>query len=561
MGFDYDVLIIGSGFGGSVTALRAAEKGYKVGILEAGKQYTAKDFAKTSWDLRKYLYAPGLGCRGIQRITPLKDVFILSGAGVGGGSLVYSNTLYEPMDPFFNDKIWAHVTDWKSELAPFYKKARAMLGVDKVPKLTPADKIMLELAKRLGVEDTFKPTDVGVFFGEPGKAVNDPFFDGAGPERSGCVGCGGCMVGCRHNAKNSLDKNYLYFAQKLGAKIHPETKAIDVIPLDSGGYAVVTQRPGAWVNKRKKVFTAEKVVFSAGVLGTLKLLFKLKETGRLPKISDKLGDTVRTNSEAIVGATADEVPAEDLTKGVAISSSIYPDEVTHIEPCRYSKGSNSISLLTTMMVDGGEGESRRKKFLKQVIANPKEFIMSFSKKRWSERSVILLVMQTKDNSMRIIRKRGYLTSTRGHGEPNPSYLPVANNSARVVADIIKGKAWGSWGEALFDAPTTAHIIGGACIGNSPEEGVVDPFHRIFGYEGLCVADGSVIGANLGVNPSLTITTMSERAMSFWPNKNETDLRPKLGTPYQKIAPVQPINPAVAESVIESIPIKLAAKQH
>jgi cholesterol oxidase len=559
MEFDFDVIVIGSGFGGSVSALRASEKGYKVAVLESGKHYRAEDFAKNSWDIKKYLFAPGIGCRGIQRITMLKDIFILSGAGVGGGSLVYANTLYEPLEAFYKDKQWVNITDWKSELSPFYRKAKAMLGVNKVPKITPADEVMIELAKKLNVEDSFKPTDVGVFFGEPGKSVPDPFFDGAGPARSGCVGCGGCMVGCRHNAKNSLDKNYLYFAQKLGAKIFAETKAVDLIPLNNGGYAVITEKPGAWINKNKRVITAEKVVFSAGVLGTLNLLFKLKEKGRLPNLSNRLGHVVRTNSEAIVGATAEEIPAQDLTNGVAITSSIYPDSQTHIEPCRYSKGSNSISVLTTMMVDGGAGISRRKKFISQIVQKPKVFLKSLSKKNWSERSVILLVMQTKDNSLNILKKRKRLTTVAGHGEANPTYLPIANDSARIVADIIGGEPWGSWGEALFNAPTTAHIIGGACIGNSPDQGVVDPYQRVFNYEGLYIADGSVIGANLGVNPSLTITAMSERAMSFWPNKGMKDLRSMLGKTYKPIAEIKPISPAVSDSTLDTIPLKLSRK--
>ncbi len=536
--FDYDVLVVGSGFGGSVTALRASEKGYRVGVIESGRRFGPDDFAKTSWNLRKYMFMPALGLRGIQRLNILKDVVILSGAGVGGGSLVYSNTLYEPRDPFYVDPQWGDITEWKQELAPHYKMAKKMLGVAKVPYDTPADEVMRKLAKELKVEDTFKYTDVGIFFGEPGKKVADPFFGGFGPERSGCVQCGGCMVGCRHGAKNTLDKNYLYLAEKFGAKIYPETKAVDLWALPGGGYAVKTIRPGSWFFNREKTLTAEQVVFSAGVLGTMRLLMKLKDEKRLPNLSDRLGDVVRTNSEAIVGATARKVPDFDLTKGASITSSIFPDENTHIEPCRYPKGSNTMGLLSTMMVDGGGKIPRQVKFLLRVITHPREFIASLSVRRWSERAVILLVMQSIDNSMKLVRKRGFLTTRRG-SKPAPTYLPIANKASRIVAKELDGDAWGSWGEALLDIPTTAHIIGGACIGKSADEGVIDPYHRIYGHPGLYVADGSAISANLGVNPSLTITALTERAMSFWPNKGEADPRPPLGEKYVKIEAVRP----------------------
>lgn len=546
--FDFDVLVVGSGFGGSVTALRATEKGYRVGVLEAGRRFDTSTLPTSSWQLRKFLWAPAFGMRGIQRITPLKDVAVLSGAGVGGGSLVYANTLYEPLDPFYTDPQWGHITDWREELAPYYDQAKRMLGVNEVPKDTPPDEYMLELAKRLGVADTYHRTPVGVFFGEPGERVADPYFGGEGPDKVGCTHCGACMVGCRVGAKNTLDRNYLYLAEKNGAVVHPDRQVVDLEPLTGGGWRVTTEKPGAWKRKKTKVFTAERVVLSAGVLGTLKLLLKLRDTGRLPELSDRLGDVVRTNSEAIVGASATK-PDPELSRGVAITSSIHPDATTHIEPVRYPPKSNAMGLLTTVLVDGGGKVPRQLRFLGKVVAHPVVFLRSLSVRRWSERSIILLVMQSRDNSISIRRqaKLGNLVSRPGHGESNPSYIPVANDSARAVADMLDGEPWGAWNETLLDAPTTAHILGGCTIGDSAATGVIDPYQRIYGYEGLSVADGSAVSANLGVNPSLTITAMTERAMSYWPNKGDADLRPPVGEDYQRVDPVFPRSPAVPDS--------------
>lgn len=545
MRFDHDVLIVGSGFGGSVTALRAVEKGYSVGVIEAGRRYDTSTLPTSSWQLRRFLWAPGLGMRGIQRITPLKDIAVLSGAGVGGGSLVYANTLYEPLAPFYTDPQWGHITDWRSELAPFYDQAKRMLGVNEVPADTPSDRYMHDLADRLGVGDTYHRTPVGVWFGAAGKRVPDPYFGGEGPDKVGCTHCGGCMVGCRVGAKNTLDRNYLYLAEKKGAVVHPDRKVVDLEPLTGGGWKVTTERPGAWVRKRRKTFTAERVVLSAGVLGTVKLLLKLRDEGRLPGLSERLGDVVRTNSEAIVGASA-KVARPELTRGVAITSSIHPDETTHIEPVRYPPGSNSMGLLTTVLVDGGGRIPRQVRFVGQIVRHPVKFGRSLSVRRWSEKSIILLVMQSRDNSIALRRhaKLGTLVTRPGHGEPNPTYIPVANDAAREVAGMLDGEPWGAWNETLLDAPTTAHILGGCVIGDSPEKGVIDPYQRVYGYEGLSVADGSAVSANLGVNPSLTITAMTERAMAAWPNKGETDSRPPVGDPYVKVDPVVPRSPAV-----------------
>lgn len=545
MRFDYDVLVVGSGFGGSVSALRATEKGYRVGVIEAGRRFDTSTLPSSSWQLRRFLWAPRLGLRGIQRITPLKDIAILSGAGVGGGSLVYANTLYEPLDPFYLDPQWGHITDWRSELAPFYDQARRMLGVTETPEDTPADAYMHELADRMGVADTYSRTPVGVWFGKPGERVEDPYFGGEGPDRVGCTHCGSCMVGCRVGAKNTLDQNYLYLAEKHGAEVRPDTQVTDLEPLDGGGWRVTTERSGAWVRKRRRTVTAERVVLSAGVLGTVKLLLRLRDEGRLPHLSDRLGDVVRTNSEAIVGASA-RTARPELTEGVAITSSIHPDATTHIEPCRYPPGSNAMGLLTTVLVDGGGKVPRQLRFLQKILRHPGAFFRSLSVRRWSERSMILLVMQSRDNSIALRRhpKLGNLVTRPGHGAPNPTYLPVANDAAREVAEMLDGDAWGAWNETLLDAPTTAHILGGAPIGDTAETGVIDAYQRVYGYEGLSIADGSAVSANLGVNPSLSITAMTERAMSLWPNKGAPDPRPPVGSPYERIDPVAPVAPVV-----------------
>ena len=544
-GYDYDVVVVGSGFGGSVTALRATEKGYRVAVLEAGRRFDTNTLPRSSWQLRKFLWAPRLGLRGIQRITPLKDIAVLSGAGVGGGSLVYANTLYEPLAPFYTDPQWGHITDWRDELAPHYDQARRMLGVNEVPEDTPADAYIRRLADEMGVADTYHRTPVGVWFGEPGERVADPYFGGEGPDKVGCTHCGSCMVGCKVGAKNTLDRNYLYLAEKNGAVVHPDTQVTDLEPLTGGGWRISTDRPGAVVRHRPRTFTAERVVLSAGVLGTVKLLLRLRDEGRLPALSDRLGEVVRTNSEAIVGASA-RVAMPELTKGVAITSSIHPDAQTHIEPVRYPPRSNAMGLLTTVLVDGGGRVPRQARFAAKVVRHPVAFARSLSVRRWSERSIILLVMQSRNNSISLRRNQrlDLLMSGPGHGEPNPTYLPVANEAARRTAAMLDGDPWGAWNETILDAPTTAHILGGCVIGDSPDSGVIDPYQRVYGYEGLSIADGSAISANLGVNPSLTITAMTERAMSLWPNKGADDQRPPVGEGYRRIPAVAPAAPAV-----------------
>jgi cholesterol oxidase len=561
MAFDTDVAIVGSGFGGSVSALRLTEKGYRVTVLEAGKRWTPETLPTTNWDVRRYLWAPRLGLRGFQRLTLMRDVFVLSGAAVGGGSVVYANTLYEPLDGYWRDPRWPEGNDWREEYAPYYDQAKRMLGVTTVPFTTPADRVLKGVAEDLGVADTYHPTEVGVWFGKPGERVTDPFFGGLGPDRVGCIRCGECMIGCKHEAKNSLDHNYLHLAEQGGAQVLAERQVVDLVALPGGGWRVVHERPGAWFRKDRRSLTAEQVVLAGGALGTQQLLFELRERGRLPGLSPALGTMVRTNSEAIVGATARRIPADmtdrtagsagaaGYSAGVAITSSIHPDEHTHIEPVRYGKGSNAMALTATLMVDGGR-IPRSLRFLLTILRHPVEFVRSLSARRWSERTVILLVMQTLDNSLRVISKRGLfgrrLTTRQGHGEPNPTWIPVANEAARRTAERIGGTPMGSIFEATLNTPTTAHFIGGCPMGEDPATSVVDPYHRVHGEPGLHVCDGSTITANLGVNPSLSITAMTERAVAVWPNRGEVDRRPPLGTPYRPIAPVRPRAPLVPD---------------
>ena len=571
MGPDYDVLVIGSGFGGSVSALRLTEKGYRVGVLEAGRRFEDEDMAKTSWNLRKFLWMPRLGMYGVQRIHLLRNCMILAGAGVGGGSLNYANTLYVPPEQFFADKQWSHITDWRSELMPHYDQAKLMLGVVTNPTFTDADRILKEVADDMGVGDTFVQTPVGVFFGPdgqktPGKTVPDPYFGGAGPARTGCIECGSCMTGCRYGAKNTLLKNYLGLAESAGADVIPMTTVTSFDERPDGSWNVHTVRTGRWLRKKKHTYVASQVILAAGTWGTQQLLHKMRDTGRLPELSDKLGVLTRTNSESIVGAGRLRVRDDlDLTHGVAITSSIHPTDDTHIEPCRYGKGSNAMGLLQTLMTDGllpdGTGVPRWKQLVQSARADPRGTLRLLYPARWSERTMIALVMQHLDNSITTYTKRSRfgirrMVSKQGHGEPNPTWIPAGNEVTRRIAKKIDGVAGGTWGE-LFNIPLTAHFLGGAPIGDTVEHGVIDPYHRVHNYPTLSVVDGAAISANMGVNPSLSITAQAERAASLWPNKGQADLRPAPGEAYRRLDPIEPEHPVVpadAPAALRRLPI-------
>mgnify|MGYP003325141593 CR=1 FL=1 len=560
----YDVLIIGSGFGGSVSALRLTEKGYRVGVLEAGRRFNDEDFAVTSWRVKDFLFAPALGLYGIQRIHLLPDAVVLCGAGVGGGSLVYANTLYVPPTEFFQDPQWAGITDWERELAPYYDQASRMLGVEDVPRRSPLDETFAEVAEDMGVGDTFRLTPVGVFFGAPaGVTVPDPYFGGVGPDRAGCRECGECMTGCRHNAKNTLPKNYLGLAEKAGAVVHPLTTVTSVSERAGGGFVVETVRTGP-LTRPATTYTADQVIVAAGTFNTQKLLHEMRDTGRLPRLSSRLGYQSRTNSESIVGAISRRKDT-DFTKGVAITSSFFPNERTHIESVRYGKGSNLMGLLGTVLTDGKDGVSRWKIWLKTLAANPSDAVRSLSVRHWSERGAVALVMQSVENSVTVsgaksLLGRFKLTSRQGEGTPNPTWIPEGNEAARRIAEKIDGFPMGQLGD-LIDAPMTAHFVGGCCIGSDSGHGVIDAYHRVFGYDGLHIVDGSAVSANLGVNPSLTITAQAERAMAFWPNKGEVDPRPRVGTAYQVIEPIAPAAPVVPVSAPAALRLPIVEITH
>ncbi|WP_405907044.1 GMC family oxidoreductase [Streptomyces sp. NBC_00828] len=566
-GYDYDVIVVGSGFGGSVTALRLTEKGYRVGVLEAGRRFTRGSLPKNSWDLKNYLWAPRLGMYGIQRIHLLGNVMVLAGAGVGGGSLNYANTLYVPPKAFFEDPQWKEITDWEGELKPYYDQARRMLGVRLNPTMTPSDVHLKAAAQRMGVGDTFHMAPVGVFFGDgedadgtakarPGGEVEDPYFGGAGPARKACTECGECMTGCRHGAKNTLNENYLHLAEKAGAVVHPMTTVVSVTDDSQGGYAVATLPTDEKRKGEGRILKARRVVIAAGTYGTQTLLHRMKSGGQLPYISSRLGELTRTNSEALVGAQTDNrryrkahgTPKVDFTQGVAITSSIHPDENTHIEPVRYGKGSNSMGGLSILQVPYAEGSSLLLGWLANAAKHPLLVLRSLSNRHWSERTIIGLVMQSVDNSLTTYLKskgvgKGLLTARQGHGAPNPRQIKAASEGASAIAAEINGFAGSNVGE-LMGTPLTAHFLGGCPIGDSPASGVIDPYHRLYGHPGISVVDGAAVSANLGVNPSLTITAQAERAMSYWPNKGEADPRPAQGAAYERLQPVAPQSPAV-----------------
>ena len=523
--FDYDWIVIGSGFGGSVSALRLAEKGYRVAVLECGRRFRDEDFARTTWDLSRYYWAPRLGLKGVLRLTPFNDIFIASGCGVGGGSLGYANTLYRAREAFFVDPQWAALEKWSQVLAPHYDTAERMLGVTHVDFQTDGDRVLHELAAHFGAEDTYSHTRVGVYFGEAGVTVPDPYFGGEGPERTGCIRCGSCMVGCREGAKNTLMKNYLYFAERRGVVIRPERTVTDIRPLGVGdgseGYAIESLPSGAWLRRDVQRLTARGVVVAAGPLGTNRLLANCKASGSLGRLSDRLGHLVRTNSESILAVTLPD-DRMDFTRSVAISSSIYPDPDTHIEFVTYGRGADSMSFLFTLMTGKGTRLTRPLQMLGLALRHPRRLLRSLSPFRWSRRTVILLVMQSLDNAIRFEAKRKRtgsgvrLVTKQDPEKPNPTFIPIANAAAEWIAERYGGTAQAMATESLLNIPSTAHLLGGAVIGKDAQSGVVDWRNRAFGYENLLVCDGSAVPANPGVNPSLTITAMTEHAMSHVP---------------------------------------------
>ncbi len=522
--FDTDFAVVGSGFGGSVSALRLAEKGWRVVVLEKGTRFSPEDFPKTNWNLPKYFWLPGLGFRGLFKMTFLKHVTALSGVGVGGGSLVYANTLPVPGDSFFTAPSWASLADWKRELAAHYVTAKRMLGTTRVPFTSPPDDVLRDVGRDLGLVDKWHSTDVAVFFGEPGVTVPDPYFGGEGPERTGCHSCGGCMIGCRHGAKNTLDKNYLWFAEKKGVRIESDAEVTWVKPLESGGYELTIRRgrePFPFLRK-KTTMTARNVVFAGGVIGTVELLLKLKESPEgLPKISDRIGDFVRTNSEVLMGVVSEK--NEDLSKGIAIGSILETDEHSHLEPVRYPAGSGFFRLLAMPHAPGDTVLERLSNALSLLVRHPGKTLKAWLTPDWAKHTMILLYMRTVDGTLRMTLGRGLrngfrhaLATAPGSGTPAKAWVPEATELARRVEEKLGGFTQSLLTETLLGIPTTAHILGGCCMGETPAGGVIDAQNRVFGYDGLWVVDGSAISANPGVNPSLTITALAERAMTFVP---------------------------------------------
>ncbi len=539
----FDYVIVGSGFGGSVSALRLTEKGYRVLVLERGKRFRDQDFARSTWNVFKYVWFPVLRCFGILQISPFRDVFVLHGSGVGGGSLGYANVLMEPGDKLFEAPAWSHLADWKTILKPHYATARRMLGVNPNPCLWPADSVMQDIAAELNMQGTFRPANVGTFFGDAGKTVPDPFFGGEGPDRTGCIHCGGCMVGCRYGAKNTLVKNYLYLAEKWGAQVWPETEVRDVRPLppaqpDGARYEVIYRSATAWLNKPYRVVRTRNVIFSAGALGTLRLLFRCREvTQSLPHISQQLGNMVRTNSEALLGSTAREVKT-NYSEGIAITSIFHADEVTTVEPVRYPAGSSLMRFLSGPLVEsGGHVITRFFKTVAQIFTRPRDFAKTHLLAGWAQRTTIILVMQTEDNRIRLRLGRSIFTAWRKNlvSRPDadhtiPSKIDIGHAVTRKFAARTNGIPAGSLNEGLLNIPMTAHILGGAPFGVSDQDGVVNLDCEIHNYPGLFIVDGSIVPANPGVNPSLTITALAEYAMSRMPEKPGANVRPPIGIP-------------------------------
>ncbi len=518
--FDYDYVIIGSGFGGSVSALRLSEKGYKVLVLEKGKWFNKPgDFPKTNWNLRKWMWSPKLGMQGMFKLTFFRHVAVLSGTGVGGGSLVYANTLPIPSKGFYNSGNWKGLEDWENELKPFYDLAKKMLGVEKHPYMSRSDKVMQTLAEEMGNKEAFEKTNVAVYFGKPGETVTDPYFDGKGPDRTGCTLCGGCMLGCRFNAKNTLDKNYLYLALQLGCEVKAESEVYDVIPLNENGHEgyTIKYKDSLSYFPSKASIRTKSVIFAGGVLGTMDLLLKLKESS-LPKLSNTLGKGVRTNSESLIGVTTYDRTIS-FSEGIAIGSIVNIDENRHLEPVKYSEGAGFWRLFMAPMVQGKSILSRFYRMLKDLILHPINNFKIYFIDDWSKRTQILLYMESIDSTLRMKRSSlGFIKTNMEEGTSPTAFNPIAQSIARRVEKLINGKAMVMSTETLLGIPTTAHILGGACMGEDENSGVIDKNNKVFNYENMMICDGSMISANVGVNPSLTITALTERAMDLVKSK-------------------------------------------
>tara|TARA_R110001599_G_scaffold11399_2_gene54402 strand:- start:7238 stop:8878 length:1641 start_codon:yes stop_codon:yes gene_type:complete len=532
--YDYDVIIIGSGFGGSVSALRLSEKGYRVGVMEMGRRWSPENMPSTNWKVWNFLWRPLLGLRGFFSLRFFRHVMVLHGNAVGGGSVTYANTLLVPPESVWTDGSWRGLDEWQRVMPSYYATAKKMLGVNKNQRLAAADHALKEMAVHQGRGDTFYTTDVGVFFGDAddtqgGKRYPDPYFNGEGPERHSCIGCGSCMTGCVHNAKNSLDKNYLYLAEAKGTKVHEQTRVSDVRPLNNSdgkdGFEIFTQHGTAIFAKNRKRFTAKKVIFAASSLGTQELLFKLKQSGAMPKISDELGNRVRTNAESLLALRFPD--GKDMSKGVAIGSGFYLDEFTHIEATRYGKGHDLLSLLFTPLTGGTPGIGRTFLWfftlLGSLLRHPIKTLRGCNPFGFAKQTIIFLCMQTIDGHLNMrYRRPWYFPFTKvlqTEGQPIPSFIPAANKFVADSAKLLDGIGASMVSELFFNIPTTAHCMGGCGMGSSAETGVIDSQNRLFGYDNAYVCDGSMLGANLGVNPSLTITALAERAMSFIPVKD------------------------------------------
>ncbi|MFN8571521.1 MAG: GMC family oxidoreductase [Gemmatimonadaceae bacterium] len=526
---DFDWIVVGSGFGGSVSALRLSEKGYRVAVLECGRRYADHQYAESAWNLRRFLWAPRVGLHGILRLTPFRDVFVASGAAVGGGSTVYANTLYRAKPAFFEHAQWAHLADWREVLQPHYEMAEHMLGAQTVPHASDGQRLLQEVGEHLGVADTFTRVPVGVFFGAPGREVPDPYFGGEGPPRTGCTRCGACMVGCREGAKNTLLKNYLWFAERRGAQIIPDCEVTDIQPIDAAdgatGYRVTTRTPGLGGRSGARTFTARGIVVAAGALGTNRLLLQCRAAGSLPRLSPRLGELVRTNSESILAVTLPD-DAMAVWNDVAISASIHPSSDTHIELVTYGRRGDAMSVLLAPLTGKGTRLTRPLLLLGNILRHPWRFLRSRWPVGWSRRTLVVLVMQTQDNAIALRLRRGWFGRFRLHTEqdqdrPNPTFIEVANRVTEWLATRTNGTPQSSVFEALANIPTTAHLLGGAVIGADRDAGVVDAKLRAFGYQNFLICDGSAMPANPGVNPSLSITALAEYALSHVPPAETT----------------------------------------